>query len=61
METLKNFFNDESGQDLVEYSLLIVFIALCAITALPSLGKVVSNIFVQASSTIESGQKASGS
>ena len=30
-EALKNFWRDEDGQDLIEYSLLIVFIAIaCA-------------------------------
>lgn len=52
---LKKFMNDEEGQDLVEYALLLVFLALAAITALPTLGQAVSNVFVRAKSTLESG------
>lgn len=51
---MRNFWREEEGQDLVEYALLIVFMALVAISALPKLGEAVSNVFVQARSTIES-------
>ncbi|MFN8006980.1 MAG: Flp family type IVb pilin, partial [Terriglobia bacterium] len=52
---LKKFWRDQQGQDLVEYALLLVFLALAAITALPALGQAVSNVFVTAKSTLESG------
>ena len=52
---LKKLIDDEEGQDLVEYALLLVFLALAAITALPALGQAVSNVFVRAKSTLESG------
>ena len=52
---LKKLIHDEEGQDLVEYALLLVFLALAAITALPTLGQAVSNVFVRAKSTLESG------
>ena len=52
---MRGFWKDESGQDLVEYALLLVFLALAAITALPNLGRAVSNVFVTATSTLESG------
>ena len=32
LDQLKNYLRDEEGQDLVEYALLLVFIALAAIT-----------------------------
>ena len=54
-ELLKKFLREEEGQDLVEYALLLVFLALAAITALPVLGQAVSNVFVRAKSTLESG------
>ena len=54
-ELLKKFVKEEEGQDLVEYALLLVFLALAAITALPVLGQAVSNVFVQAKSTLQSG------
>lgn len=51
---MQHFWKDEEGQDLVEYALLLVFIALLAITALPHLGEAVSNVFVNTRSTLES-------
>ena len=52
---LKDFLKDESGQDLVEYALLLVFIALAAIAVLPVLGKAVNNVFSQSASTLTAG------
>ena len=54
-ESIKRLIYEEEGQDLVEYALLLVFLALSAITALPALGQAVSNVFVNAKSTLESG------
>lgn len=51
---VSNFWKDEEGQDLVEYALLLVFLALAAIAALPELGKAISNVFVRTKSTLES-------
>jgi Flp pilus assembly pilin Flp len=52
---LKDIMKDESGQDLVEYALLLVFIALAAIAVLPVLGKAVNNVFSQSASTLTAG------
>ena len=38
MNLLKKFWNEEDGQDLIEYGLLAGFIALSCITALGSIG-----------------------
>ena len=46
------YLRDTSGQDLVEYALLLVFLALAAITILPELGKAVNNVFSQSSSAL---------
>jgi pilus assembly protein Flp/PilA len=54
-ELLKRFVKEEDGQDLVEYALLLVFIALVVMTALPNLGKTVSNVFSNATSVLQSG------
>jgi pilus assembly protein Flp/PilA len=54
-ELLKRFVREEEGQDLVEYALLLVFIALIVITALPNLGKTVSNVFSNTTSVLQSG------
>jgi pilus assembly protein Flp/PilA len=55
IDTLKKLLSDEEGQDLVEYALLLVFIALAAIAVLPTLGKAVNNIFSQSASSLTSG------
>lgn len=55
IETLKMFWKDEQGQDLVEYALLLVFIALAAITLLPILGNAVNNVFSRSASTLTGG------
>jgi len=52
---LKDIMKDESGQDLVEYALLLVFLALAAIAVLPTLGKAVNNVFSQSASTLTAG------
>jgi Flp pilus assembly pilin Flp len=38
VDMMKAFLKDEEGQDLVEYALLLVFLALAAIAILPTLG-----------------------
>jgi Flp pilus assembly pilin Flp len=43
--TLKAFCQEEGGQDLVEYSLLLAFIALAAVSILGSVGKGLVNLF----------------
>ena len=52
MPMIKKFFRDEEGQDLVEYALLLVFIALAAIAVLPTLGSAVNNVFSRSASTL---------
>jgi Flp pilus assembly pilin Flp len=55
LDFIKTLWKDEEGQDLVEYALLLVFLALAAITVLPTLGKVVNNVFSQSASTLTTG------
>jgi pilus assembly protein Flp/PilA len=55
MELMKRFVKQEEGQDLVEYALLLVFLALAAIAVLPTLGKAVNNVFSQSASTLTAG------
>ena len=45
---LKEFISEEEGQDLVEYALLLSFIALVASIALPALGQWLSWAFFTA-------------
>jgi Flp pilus assembly pilin Flp len=49
---MKKFIRDEEGQDLVEYALLLVFLALAAITILPTLGSSVNKVFSQSNSAL---------
>ena len=55
LDIIKRFIREEEGQDLVEYALLLAFLALAAIVALPTLGNVVNNLFTQSASTLEAG------
>ena len=52
---LKHFMKDETGQDLVEYALLLVFLALAAIAVLPTLGNAINNVFSQSASGLTAG------
>jgi Flp pilus assembly pilin Flp len=54
IDMIKEFLKDEGGQDLVEYALLLVFLALAAITVLPTLGQAVNNVFSQSASSLTS-------
>jgi Flp pilus assembly pilin Flp len=42
---LKTFWQEEDGQDLVEYSLLMAFIALAAISLLNGIGGSIRSLF----------------
>jgi pilus assembly protein Flp/PilA len=45
MNMIKRFFQEEEGQTLVEYGLLISLIALVVIAVLTLMGKRISNTF----------------
>ena len=49
---IKTFWNDESGQGLVEYALILFLIAIVVIVALTTLGKKTNNVFNNISSAI---------
>ena len=49
---MQNLLTREEGQDLVEYALLIVLIALAAITATKGVASAVTNIFSNISVTL---------
>jgi len=51
---MKRLLSSESGQDLVEYALLLVFLALAAIAILPTLGSAVNKAFNTATSSLVS-------
>jgi Flp pilus assembly pilin Flp len=54
-ELFRRFIREEQGQDLVEYALLLVFLALAAIVVLPTLGQAVNNVFSASASTLVAG------
>jgi len=51
---LMRLWNEQEGQDLTEYALLLVLIALAAITVMGTLGSAINNVFTAASSTLTS-------
>jgi pilus assembly protein Flp/PilA len=48
MKLLKRLWQEEEGQDLVEYGLLVVVIALFAVAAMGNLASAISNAFSNA-------------
>jgi len=55
-DPMKNLFvrlwKEEEGQDLTEYGLLLVLIALAAITTMKTLASAVANVFSNAASSL---------
>ena len=49
---LKRLWKEEEGEDLTEYALLMVLIALVAIAAMKTLGTTVSNVFSNAAANL---------
>jgi pilus assembly protein Flp/PilA len=49
---LKRLWQEEDGQDLVEYALLLVLIALVAATSVRTMGNAVKNVFTNASTAL---------
>ncbi len=50
---LRNFFNREEGQGLVEYALILVLIAIVVIGIVTVLGTQVSTVFSQVDSGLK--------
>ena len=55
MELLKRLWQEEEGQDLTEYALLLVLISLVAIVAMGKLGSAVSDVFSNAAGNLTTG------
>lgn len=49
---LTRFINEESGQDIVEYALMLVLVALVVVGAVPSIKDAVSTVFSKAVSAL---------
>ena len=52
---LVRFVRDEEGQDLVEYAMLLAFIALIAIAGVQFLGSTVNSFFSNVGNALVSG------
>ena len=52
IQTLAEFFLDEQGQDLVEYGLLLVLIALAAATGINGVATAIGNAFTRVGTTL---------
>jgi Flp pilus assembly pilin Flp len=62
MKLMKKFWNEEQGQDLIEYSLLLGFVALFSVSIYTSVTGNISKIWGNASSTlVQAGSGGSGS
>jgi len=49
---LGSLWKEEEGQDLTEYGLLLVLIALAAVAAMSKLASAISHVFTNASTTL---------
>ena len=54
MKLLKRLWKEEEGQDLVEYGLLVVLIALGAIAGMNTLAKDINTVFGSAGTDLTS-------
>jgi pilus assembly protein Flp/PilA len=54
-ELLTRLWQEEEGQDLTEYALLLVLISLVAIVAMKSLGTAISSVFANANANLTTG------
>lgn len=54
MQLLRNFWHDDKGQDLIEYTLLMAFVALASAALFLGVGGSVSGIWSQTATNIAS-------
>ena len=52
MERIRQFLRDESGQDLIEYTLLMAFIAVASATLFASAGNSTKTVWKAASNVL---------
>jgi pilus assembly protein Flp/PilA len=52
---LYRFIHEDEGQDLVEYALLITFIALACIVGMQQLGTAINNRYQSISTSLQTG------
>lgn len=61
MQLWKRFWNEEDGQDLVEYTLLLAFVALASAALFISAGTSINNIWTAANSRLGQAAASAGS
>ena len=49
---IKRLWNEEEGQDLTEYALIVVLISLIAITSMNTIGQSISNVSANAAANL---------
>ncbi len=49
---VRRLWQDEAGQDLTEYALLLVLIALVCVITIQTLGQAISNVYTNASTNL---------
>jgi Flp pilus assembly pilin Flp len=57
---MRTLMRDDSGQDLLEYALLVALIALVAVAAVTSSGQAVNSIFSLVATAMQQAAQASG-
>jgi Flp pilus assembly pilin Flp len=60
MTLLKNFLREEEGQDLVEYTLLLAFVALASAALFIGAGGSISSIWGTANTVLANADAAAG-
>lgn len=58
MKKLRQFLRDESGQDIVEYSLLLVLIGAAALFLLTTMGSSIQGIFSKIATRLQGANDA---
>jgi len=58
MNRLRNFLRDDSGQDLIEYTLLLAFVALASAALFIGAGQSVMGIWTSTNSQLSSANSA---
>ena len=53
MNVIKNFWNDDQGQDLIEYTLLMAFVALASAALFLGAGGSIAGIWTTSNSRLE--------
>ena len=58
MNAIRNFWNDERGQDLIEYTLLMAFVALASAALFLGAGGSISSIWTTSNSQLSAANLA---